>query len=304
MLLCCQGLQRSDLPHRGDSSPGRSRVPPLSRRRAVQALGATITEAALHRAPAASAAAGALPGARRYAGTDLAGWQVLVGDAARVGQPAVEQADIETLHFSSHSDVRANIRSRADVMVHNLTFEKFIDPRAFDYIHICQYQFRVPYMPTTANTTQNAQTIEGNIQLWDGQVRQRMHTVAFQWVINPFAGNAGAVQCWTGRGWQEVWSLPIDTAWHTMRMLLDPRHEACDLTLDGVHIPSCYVIEPKANFGADISAALAAEAVSIDPGALYTGGKQHTAQFRDWSWEWEPAAIYQVALPLAAQPQR
>jgi hypothetical protein len=273
----------------------------LTRRGAIQALGITITDAALPRSRAdAQATRSTLPWARQYAGADLAGWEVLLGDASHIGQPPTELADIVTLHLGDQSEVRANVRARPQIMAHNITFHKYIDERAFDFVHRCSYEFRLPYLPSTSNTTQNGQTVEGSLQLWDGIVRQRLHSVAFQWVINPFATNVEAVQCWTSRGWQPVWSLPLDTEWHTIRMVLDARHETSGMQLDGINIPSCYTIESKSGFGTDISAALAAEAISIDPGVLFTGGKPHTVQFRNWLWDWEPAAIYQAGLPLVA----
>jgi hypothetical protein len=240
------------------------------------------------------------PCAKEYQGVNLSEWNVVVGDAVSPCQPQVVLEDIETAHFTDYSEVRANVRAQEDMMAHNITFKRFFDDHVLDFVHICEYKFRMPYTPDTSNADFNGQTIEGHIGLWDGQTSKRLHSVAYQWIVNPH-WIIGTMQCWTPRGWQPIGTIPIDTQWHTIRMVIDPLRETTSLQIDGNYFPSCFVKEPKPNFGADVSAVFAAEAVSIDPGPQCTGGMPHKAEFKDWTWIWEPAGTYCVSLPLLAR---
>lgn len=272
-------------------------MPPLSRRRffhvAGMILGSTVVGA--NRVDAQTGLTTA-SGMRAYQGANLSGWEVVVGDAASPCQPRVELSDIETANFTDYSEVRANIRARREIMAHNITFKRFFDDRVLDFVHICEYKFRLPYLPATSNPHFNGQTIEGQIALWDGQTSKRLRSVAYQWIVNPY-WIIGTLQCWTPRGWQPIGTIPVDTQWHTIRMVIDPRRETTSLQIDASYYPSCFVKEPKPNFGPDVSAVLAAEAVSIDPGAQCNGGMPHKAQFKDWMWTWEPVNPCQVFLP-------
>jgi hypothetical protein len=237
------------------------------------------------------------PGTRAYQGTNLLGWEVVVGDAASPCRPQVGLGDIGTVHFADYSEVRANIHPFSNTMAHNITFKRFFDDRVLDFVHICEYKFRIPYLPATSNTDFNGQTIEGHIALWDGKTSKRLRSVAYQWIVNPH-WIIGTMQCWTPRGWQSIGEIPVDTQWHTIRMVIDPRRETTSLQIDTNFYPSCFVKEPKPDFGSDVSAVFAAEAVSIDPGAQCNGGMPHKAQFKDWTWTWEPVNTCQVFLPL------
>ena len=69
----------------------------------------------------------------------------------------VTLADIETIHADSHRKLRANL-ARRSIMVHNLMYNQIIHPSALDYLHVCSYEFRLPFIPTKGNTDLNAQT--------------------------------------------------------------------------------------------------------------------------------------------------
>lgn len=234
------------------------------------------------------------PGARIYQGVNLAGWTVLVGDGIR---GTVTSNDIETAPFADYSEVRANIQSRPEIMAHNLSFNKIFDSRAFDYVHICEYKFRLPYLPSTSNTDFNGQTVEGGIALWNG-VTRFIYAVGFQWLVNPF-WMPGVMQCWTPRLWQPIGTISLDTEWHTVKMVIDCQRETTNLQLDGNYYPSCFTKQVgPADWGTEIATWISAEAISIDPGNNFTGGKAHKAQFKDWIWTWESANVSQVFLPL------
>src|SRR5262249_50281382 len=130
-----------------------------------------------------------------------------------------------------------------------------------------------------------------HIGLWDGKTSRRFYSVAFQWIVNPYLTTGpvqiGTLQCWTPRGWHPIGALPVDTEWHTVRMVLDPKRETTGLQVDGNYYPSCFVKEEKPGFGDDVSATFAAEVISIDPGAQCAGGMPHKVQFKDWTWVWE-----------------
>ncbi|MBN2007448.1 MAG: hypothetical protein JXA21_29150 [Anaerolineae bacterium] len=237
------------------------------------------------------------PGTRTYQGVNLTGWTVIVGDAARPGQAAVTTADIQTVQFTEYSEVHANIQARPEVMVHNLSFHKVFDDRAFDFVHICEYKFRLPYLPSTGNTDYNGQTVEGCLALWNGTTRQN-YTVGFQWIVNPY-WMTGALQCWTTDKWQPVGEMALDTEWHTVKMIIDCQRETTGLQIDSGCYPSSFTeTTGPADWGTEIATWISAEAISIDPGEDFTGGMPHKAQFKDWTWTWEPANTSCIFLPL------
>jgi hypothetical protein len=274
---------------------------PLKRRRLFQVAGISLGSTVLgQNYVSAHTGLTATPGTRAYQGVNLSAWEVVVGDATSPCKPQVGINNIETIHFTDYSEVRANTRAQKDMMAHNITFKRFFDDHVLDFVHVCEYKFRLPYQPATGNTDFNGQTVEGHIGLWDGQTSKRLRSVAYQWIVNPH-WIIGTIQCWTPRGWQPVGTVPIDTQWHTIRMVIDPLRETTSLQIDTNYFPSCFVEEPKLNFGSDVSAVFAAEAVSIDPGAQCNGGMPHKVQFKDWTWTWEAANTCKVFSPLVTR---
>lgn len=240
------------------------------------------------------------PATHEFGGANLAGWTTAVGDAMRPGMGQVTDADIETVHFPAYSELRANVTGRADIMAHNMTYRKEFDPACLEMMHVCEYQFRLPYLPATTNTDLNGQTVEGAISLWDGQGTRQIVVVGWQWIVNPF-WESGTLNCWTpGKVWQKVGSRPVDdTEWHTIRLVLDAVRGTAAMQFDGATFPSCAAPhDGPPNFGSDVSATLATEAISIDPGDSLLGGKRHEVQFRNWSWVWEPTTRCTTFLPL------
>ncbi len=241
------------------------------------------------------------PGETRiYQGTNLADWAITVGDAVSVCQPVVTLSDIATIHMSDYSEIRSNVFDRPEVMAHNITFKRFFDEQIFDFMHICEYAFRLPYLPDARNTNFNGQTVEGHLGLWDGQASRLFSSVAYQWVISPYE-KTGTLQVWTARGWQAVGFIPVDTNWHTIRLALDPHCKATSLEVDGNLFPSYYVEDQKPGFGTDVSATLAAEAISVSAGPACNEGKQHRVQFKHWMWIWQPLGVCRTFVPLVTR---
>ena len=239
-----------------------------------------------------------------HSGTDLTDWTMVVGDGLYVapGEAPVTAADLLTTHYGTHSELRANIQRRK-IMVHNLMFKKFDDPTVLDYIHICAFDFRLPYVPTAGNQELNAQTLEGGVAIWEGAVSRLIHNVAFQWHLNPY-GNFGTIRTWSSRNggyWQDVGYLPVDTAWPRIQFVNDYGRRQSQVSIDGVSYTSEHtVMTGPAGWGNDISASLGAEIISIYP----EGGVQramHIGEFRNWRWEWSPTARTSTFLPVVMQ---
>lgn len=239
-----------------------------------------------------------------HTGADLTGWTMVVGDGLYVapGEPPVTEADILTTHFGDRSELRANVQRRK-IMVHNLMFKKFDDPTVLNYIHICAFDFRLPFIPTTGNQELNAQTLEGGIAIWDGAVTRLVHNVAFQWNLNPYS-NFGTMRTWSARNggyWQDVGHLAVDMAWHRVQLINDYGQRRSQITIDGVPYTSEHTVRTgPASWGSDISASLGAEIISIYP----EGGVQramHMAEFRNWHWAWSPPAQLHTFLPIVMQ---
>jgi len=235
---------------------------------------------------------GVPPYVRQYEGASLTNWEVVVGDGVyrQAGQAPVNSGDIETLHFGTHSEVRANI-ARRGIMAHNITFKRFVDEQAFDYIHTCSYSFRLPYLPSTANVGTNAQTIEIAFFIWDGSGARLDYGMAFQWMLNPWMPEFGTMRCWAdanGGEWHTVGQLTPDTQWHDVELVFDYRRQTTSFKLDGIHYPSRFSAIPKdASWGPETAARFCAEIVSLHPGESNPGAL-HRVEFKNWLWTWEP----------------
>ncbi|OJF10522.1 hypothetical protein [Couchioplanes caeruleus] len=272
----------------------------LDRRRFLSLLGGGVVAGA-----AASAGLG-LPavaagdrGWRRLGeGTDLSGWETILGDGlyTAAGQVPVNAADVTAEHLGGYSNLRANIANRG-VMAHVLSFKRFTDDYPLSEpdsslmrcSHRADYEFRLPYLPSTAGGPFNAQTVEGGLFVWDGLDTRVDHGTAFQWVLNPWLPNYGQIQVWSdgedGNGaWIPGGYLKPDTEWHSARFLVNPADRRVELSIDGTLFPAPYCRTPKIGWGTDVSARLQAEAISIWPGAKATWAPQHEMHVRNWRW--------------------
>ncbi len=240
-------------------------------------------------------------GPREYRGSSLSGWVTTLGDGnyAAPGEPPVDSSDIETRHYGDYSELRANIHRRR-IGAHNITYKQIADPNALNFVHTCEYRFRLPYMPSTSNTDLNPQTIEGGVSIWDGAITRLKHEVLFQWILNPW-WKFGDIQSWTGTTghlWQTVGYLAPDTNWHQVRIVADFQQETSSLAIDGVHYPSCLgKSTAPAEWGSEIAAGIQAEIISLYPGES-ANGTLHMAHFKDWAWVWEPQNVCRTYLPL------
>ncbi len=244
--------------------------------------------------PTASVAA--LEPGREYSGANLSGWETVLGDAvyAAPGEPPVSLGDIETIHYSDYSELRANILARR-IMAHNITFKRIIDADALEYVHTSTYRFLLPYRPSTSNLDLNGETIEGHLSVWDGATARLEYLVAFQWVINPWnPPTYGDINAWDNPGvWKKVGSLSPETAWntwHTVQMTVDVGRASANLSIDDVQYPCQLVTMSHPDWGNEVAARLAAEIVSIYPGG--GNGALHKAHFKDWLWRWETRTAY------------
>lgn len=257
------------------------------------------------RSPAALATPAAPLTPRDYQGSDFTGWQVVVGDGiyAAPGEPPVNANDIETIHYGSYSELRANILMRR-IMAHNITYKSIVDETAFDYIHRCGYHFRLPYLPAMGNTELNAQTVEGGLFIWDGGDTRLDYGLAFQWILNPWMESFGAIQCWTDVNdgqWMPVGYLEPDMNWHEVVFVFDFRRQTTALVIDGNHYPARFTATPKPeDWGTETAARLQAEIISIYPGEQGEG-RLHKTQFQNWFWNWEPYNTCAIYLPMVAR---
>jgi len=185
---------------------------------------------------------------RQSSGSDLSGWKTVLGDGLYTapGVTPVNQTDIESVHYGTYSELRANIYKRR-VMAHNITYQRVTDSDAFNFIHTFEFTFQLPYIPTIGNTDLNAQTIEGGLFIWDGGNTRLDYGVGFQWYLNPWDG-LGELRCWSDVGgvhWQPIGRIEPDTAWHKLRMVVDYKRQTTALVIDDKHYPCCFTGTPK-----------------------------------------------------------
>ncbi len=240
---------------------------------------------------------------QHYEGPNFTGWEVVVGDGvyAAPGEPPVGPSDIETVHYTTYSELRANIRRRR-IMAHNITFKRIVDENAFEYIHTCGFAFRLPYLPTTDNFDLNAQTLEGGLFVWDGSTTRLDYGVGFQWVLNPWMDIFGEIRTWKADGnegqWEGVGYLTPDTRWHEIKIVVDFKRGTTSVEIDGTPYPACLSRTPRAEtWGPETAARLQAEIISLypEPSGIRA---MHRAEFKDWFWVWEPQPACRIFLPF------
>ena len=226
---------------------------------------------------------------REYRGVNFAGWNIVVGDGiyAALGELPVSLKDIQTVHYSTYSELCANVRRRR-IMAHNITFKRIKDKFAFQYVHLCRLKFRLPYVPSTNNSDMNAQTLEGALFVWDGRSTRLDYGLGFQWLLNPWMSNFGEVRSWRGGEWEGVGYLKPDTEWHELRIVVDFYRETTSLQIDSIRYPSYFAATSRPQtWGTEIAARLQAEIISVYPEP--SGIRAiHKAEFRDWIWTWKP----------------
>ncbi|MEZ4617286.1 MAG: hypothetical protein R2867_17495 [Caldilineaceae bacterium] len=253
--------------------------------------GAAAGALALHQWSEAEIARAA-PGQIRYQANDFTDWEVALGDGlyTALNQPPVTTSDIATAHLGKHSELRANTAMRG-IMAHNITFKRIIDEQAFAYTHLCDYEFRLPFMPSTVSWPSNAQTLEASFFVWDGVQSRLDHGMAFQWVLNPWLSSFGVIRTWTnsnGGEWHDAGYLAPNTEWHKMQMVVDYQQRSTAMIIDGYPFPSSFATTPKPDtWDHHIAARLAAEIISLYPGNNDTA-PMHMAEFRNWRWIWLP----------------
>jgi hypothetical protein len=240
------------------------------------------------------------PLSRVYQGTDLAGWDVAVGDGLYTppGEPPVTLEDIETKHYGTHSELRANIQKRR-IVAHNITFKRVINQTAFEYVHICGFKFRVPDLPSPERF--DAQTLEGGIFIWDGSGTRLDYGLAFQWILNPRMDSFGEMRAWTDTNdgqWERIGHLVPDTNWHDIRIVVDFQRETTAMKIDERRYPSCFAaITKPETWGPETAARVQVEIINAyaePPNIPVT----HRAEFKDWSWVWEPQNTCRSFLPF------
>jgi len=237
---------------------------------------------------------------RRYSGTTLNGWEVILGDSlyAPPPEPKVTLEDIETDDYSDYSEVRANIKKRR-IMAHNLTYFESWDTDAFEFQHSFRFQFKQPYLPLKDPDAQhNGETIEAHIRLYDGKgtigPRALRYVSALAWVVNPWSERYGYLLVWTNPSaanvndrWTRVANIYPDTSWHSVELFTDVKNDVGHLVFDSSKYEMKPLAKALAPWGAHISSAIHTEAVSIYPTKNH-GGAEHKVQFRNWEWAWNP----------------
>jgi hypothetical protein len=258
----------------------------MNRRDVIKLLSASVAGGVL--GGLRSTAVPAVQSNQSYQGDDLTGWEVALGDALHTcsPEPNVTLTDIDTIHNSTYSALRANTTPRK-IMAHNITFKRIIDSTAFDYLHTATYAFRLPYTPQPdANAAINGQTIEGGLFVWDGAAAKLDYGMAWQWDVNPWSTSPGIMRVWNGSGWIDDRVIPIDQAWHTVEMVIDYPCQTTSLKIDNNAYMSMFTSTIKTDWGDEIAARLQAEAISVDPRNDCIVAAAHNAEFRNWRWDW------------------
>ncbi|MFT7601134.1 MAG: hypothetical protein ACI8TP_004085 [Acidimicrobiales bacterium] len=218
-------------------------------------------------------------------GTDLQGWETVVGDGLYVaaGELPVSLADIETHDLGTHSELVTNVRER-NIMAHNIAFKRVIDDSLLNASHTCSYEFRLPVVPSINNASRNGQTVEGGFFVWDGAATRRDYGLGFQWILNPWDPQVGGIQKWHMSGWKTTHYVEPDSEWHRIDIEVDPRTRVACLMFDGIEIDTVYTRRQKPGYwGTEIAGRLQVEAISLFPDDG-PNAPQHIVEARNWQW--------------------
>jgi hypothetical protein len=226
---------------------------------------------------------------RTYQAMNLKGWTLAPGDAGCTPEDGCPTTlgDIATEHQMTKSVLRANILT-SSIMAHNITFKRFFDNYAMNFVHSCRVKFRLPYIPSQLNgsgnpETRNAETFDVGLFIWDGEYDYGM---AFSWMLNPWTLNVGNIRQWDGENnvWVDGNNLLIDTNWHTAEFTVNFQQETTSLLIDGNPYASQFTVEEKEFTDSRIAARFQVEAISLNPGA--GNGALHEMEIKDWRWAW------------------
>ena len=116
----------------------------------------------------------------------------------------------------------------------------------------------MPFLPDrdTRDYTENAETVEGAVFVWDGSGRRVDFGTGFQWLVNPWLPHVGTVQSWadssSGYGqWVEAGRLRLDLEWHTVTMTVDYPRRRTRLLIDGNEFRSAFTETRRDGWGPD-----------------------------------------------------
>ncbi len=224
---------------------------------------------------------------KSLSGVNLSNWTTVVGDGNYnpPGVPPVNASDINCENETAFSLLTANVLKR-QIMAHNITYYKDVDPLALTCIHEAQYTFQLPYVVSTGNTDFNGQTVEGGLFVWDGPDTQLDYGLAFQWVINPWDPNYKSLRYWNGTSWDYLGVLEPDTSMHVVEFKLDIVNQTAALIIDGIaYNQNVFSSTTKIGWGTTVDARFQAETISIYPNSSGPFLEQ-CVLVKDWAWEW------------------
>jgi hypothetical protein len=146
-------------------------------------------------------------------------------------------ADVQLAVFEDHGEVTANI-NQSNFFVNAIGYKRFQDvwpdgkPLSMDILKYSgEIRLPVPPLPTVAQT-QNAETAQMMLQLWDGSNRmwEANHTAleaTIFWDLNPWrSATFGNIKVYTSTTGslslvETGLSLPVDTNWHSLEFTVD-----------------------------------------------------------------------------------
>lgn len=240
--------------------------------------------------PATASAAQDAPRFVMREGSDLAGWNTVLGDG--VGSPReghrARRSDVDRIDHGTHSELVGNA-NRRPVMAHAIAFTRLWNMPSFANKHHGTAHFRIPVVPTMQNWDRFAiQTVEVGVFVWDGPSTRLDYGVAMQWVLNPWIPEFGDLRAWTqnenGPEWVTVGHLEPDTEWHEVDMSYRPDGHGTELRVDGTdyEVEETFTVKHD-HWGRTIDGRFQLEVVSCWPGE-HDEIAPARAEFRDWSW--------------------
>jgi len=176
-------------------------------------------------------------------------------------------------------------------MAHNITHHKLYDEKIFDYVHIFGYKFRHPFMPAAKEQEFNSEIIGGGLHSWYGPEKTG-YDIGFGWALNPWAPWYGNINVWEveeNGEFKWVDNMKADTDWHSLIGIMDKKND-CGFVIVDKNVYKIAKLHKTYHpeFGADISAGIVCEVVSIYPGEEAAYGATGRMQVKDWFWIWLP----------------
>jgi len=235
-----------------------------------------------------------------YATTNLAGHALSYeSNPGTTGGPPCSLSDVSLSVFADYGTVTANA-NRTNIFVNAIGYRKFIETYTNGQavsLGIYRYRgsLRLPAVPAPSVVqTQNAQTVQMMIQVWDGREKlwdsnSNALEATMYWDLNPWNADFGKVKIYTMNTGALALvntgiTVPPDTNWHTFELVADFSNRTfISAGMDGIVVNLSAVSIAQVthtDWSTNVAISMTAESMNTWPGASFDYVFWWTTEFR------------------------